>query len=387
MPKITFELRLILSPTLKGQKIGIEYQDRKVVLGKMNKEIVMNLDFDPLADSIEILKVSGFKPDRYSHIKITNVHINGYQVDYFSELMSFDMKDNSYVENRHIDQVEMIDFNGSLNLETKKNIKRLQWFPMVFSRNRHGMIYRNDILTCIGKYGCFAESKDYCDHEEDYPIFDIDKFADKEYYDIVALGCSYTAGTGILKDQCWPSLLKSKGHAVLNLGVPQGGIDSILINTINVLQNQKKFKKLIILLPNITRRLARVKKHGITFNLLTGPNTQQQRSLYNNFNIYFSRDEFNDIIDKNVRRLLMRDPLRRNKKLIHRLVHKLESSGVEFKISSWADETYEILCSCVSPYNLLPKFNEEKDKDVGIDKTHPSEKIHQKWVNKIIPKL
>lgn len=384
--KIPFELRLTLVPNLKDQKIRIDYQDQTVMVDKEFKEIVMNLDFDDLVDSIEILKVSGFKPDPDSHIKITSVSINGYQIEYFRDLMSFDMKDNPYVKNRNIDQVDIIDFNGSLNLETKKHIKKFRWFPMVFSGSRHGIIYRNDILGCTSRYGCWGGHPD-CQHDEPWQLFDINKFADKENYDTVALGCSLTAGTGILKDQCWPSLLKDKGHSVLNLGLPGGGIDSVLINTINILQNQTKFKQLIILLPDMTRQLVRVRNHGMIFNFITGPYPQELKNLYGDFNIYFSRDKLNAMIEKNVKNLVMSDYTRRNKKLIHRLINRLESDRVPFKISSWANETYKILCSCVSPNNLLPKFNEEKDKAVGVDGLHPSEKIHQKWVDKIIPKL
>ena len=83
----------------------------------------------------------------------------------------------------------------------------------------------------------------------------------------------------------------------------------------------------------------------------------------------------------------MSDYDRRNRKLINRLIHRLESAGIRFKISSWADETYDILRSCVAKENLLPKFNEENDLETGYDGSHPSEKIHKNWVDKIISRL
>ena len=382
---IPFELRLTLVPHLKDQKIQIEYQDQTVIVDKVDTEIVTNLNFDDLVDSIKILQVSGFEPDPDCYINITNISINGYSIKDFHDLMSFDMKDNKYVENNIINKVTILDFNGSLSLEIKKNIQRFRWFQFVFSKNRHGMIYRNDILGCTSQHGCWGKDRG-CLHDNPWQLFDIDRFADKDHYDTVALGCSFTAGTGILKDQCWPSLLKSKGHEILNLGLPGGGIDSIFINAINIIKNGTKFDQLIILLPNMTRQLVRVPKHGMTFNFLTHPQSCEE-NLDNHFNIYFSEDEANGLIQKNVKNLAMSDYVRRNKKLIKRLIHHLESTGVQFKISSWADETYEILDSCVSPNNLLPKFNEEKDKATGVDGQHPSEKIHQKWVDKIISKL
>jgi len=382
---IPFQLRLTLVPHLKDQKIQIEYQDQTVIVDKTDTEIVTNLNFDDLVDSIKILQVSGFEPDPDCNIKITNVSINGHLIKDFHYLMSFDMKDNPYVKNESINEVAMLDFNGSLNLEIKKNIDRFQWFQFVFSKNRHSVIYRNDILGCTSQHGCWGKTEG-CRHDDPWQLFDIDRFADKEHYDTVALGCSVTAGSGILKDQCWPALLKSNGHEVLNLGIPGGGIDSVLINTINIIKNGKKFDQLIILLPNMTRRLVRVSRHSMVFNFLINPHSCEQ-NLDNHFNIYFSKDEINGLVEKNVKNLVMSDYVHRNKKLIKRLIHHLESTGVQFKISSWADETYEILDSCVSPNNLLPKFNEEQDKATGIDGLHPSEKIHQKWVNDIIPML
>ena len=381
---IPFELRLTLVPHLKDKKIQIDYQDQTVIVDKVDTEIVVNLNFDDLVDSIKILQVSGFEPDPDCNIEITDVSINGYAVKNFYDLMTFDMKDNPYVENESINQVAMLDFNGTLNLEIKKNIKRFRWFQFVFSKNRHGMIYKNDILGCTSQHGCWGKNGG-CHHDDPWQLFDLDRFADKDHYDTVALGCSLTAGTGILKDQCWPSLLKSKGHEVLNLGLPGGGIDSIFINTINIIKSGTKFDQLIILLPNMTRQLVRVPKHGMTFNFFTNP--QSREDLGNHFNIYFSKDELNALVEKHMKNLVMSDYVRRNKKLIYRLIHYLESTGVQFKISSWSDETYEILDSFVSPGNLLPKFNEGKDEATGIDGSHPSEKIHQKWVNDIISML
>jgi len=378
---IPFELRLTLVPYLKDQKIQIEYQDQTIIVDKVDTEIVANLNFNDLVDSIKILQVSGLEPDPDCNIKITNVSINGHSIKDFYHLMSFDMKDNPYVKNESINEVAMLDFNGSLNLEIKKNIDRFQWFQFVFSKNRHSVIYRNDILGCTSQHGCWGKGEG-CHHDDPWQLFDIDRFADKDHYDTVALGCSFTAGTGILKNQCWPSLLKLNGHEVLNLGIPGGGIDSILLNTINIIKNGTKFDQLIILLPNMTRRLVRVPKHGMIFNFLTTPQSCEENSD-NHFNIYFSKDEINGLVEKNVKTLAMSNYVRRNKKLIKRLIHHLESTGVKFKISSWADETYEILDSCVSPEHLLPKFNEEQDKATGIDGKHPSEKIHQKWVNDI----
>ena len=380
---IPFELRLTLVPHLKDQKIRIDYQDQMVIVDKVDTEIVVNLNFEDLVDSIKILQVSGFEPDPDCNIKITNVSINGYSVKDFYHLMSFDMKDNPYMKNESINQVAMLDFNGSLNLEIKKNIKRFRWSQFVFSKNRHGMIYRNSILGCTSEHGCCPAKE--CHHDDPWQLFDIDKFADKDHYDTVALGCSITAGTGILKDQCWPSLLKSNGHKVLNLGIPGGGIDSIFINTINIIKNGTKFDQLIILLPSMARQLVRVPRHGMTFNFLTTPQSGETNPD-NHFNIYFSKEEIHDLVKKHTKNIVMSDYVSRNKKLIKRLISCLESAEVRFKISSWADETYEVLNSCVAPNNLLPKFNEKKDKSTGID-GHPSEKIHQKWVYAITSML
>ena len=89
------------------------------------------------------------------------------------------------------------------------------------------------------------------------------------------------------------------------------------------------------------------------------------------------------MIQKGVRRLVMADVYRRNERIVKRLISFLGKNSVDFYISSWDDDTYDLLKSCVTEPNLLPKFNEGKDASKGIDGWHPSEKIHKRWIDNI----
>ena len=74
---------------------------------------------------------------------------------------------------------------------------------------------------------------------------------------------------------------------------------------------------------------------------------------------------------------------KKNENIIRRLLSFLNKNSVNFYISSWNNDTYDILKSLVKEKNLLPKFNEEGDKSVGIDGSHPAENIHKKWIETI----
>ena len=90
-----------------------------------------------------------------------------------------------------------------------------------------------------------------------------------------------------------------------------------------------------------------------------------------------------EILDKEVRKLVLSDFNKRDRRIISRLISYLESKDVDFSISSWSNEVYDVLKSCTDKNNLLPKFNEENDRSTGEDGSHPAEHIHEKWVRSI----
>ena len=374
---IPFKIIISLKADLHDSKVKIYHGDLIESLeGTQEIDLEIDLCFNSDDKEIKLLEVSGFSADPLPNIKIEKILINGYDVKQFRDLLSFDMKDNQYVKNQSISGTELIDFNGVLYIDTEMHSDRMRWFPMTCSKERSDIIYNNSILNCQSSYGCFGGFD--CTHDPLWQTFELDHGD----HDIVALGCSFTAGTGIMKEKSWPSLLAGGGkRSVLNLGVPGAGCDSVLVNLKNILEKKINFNKIIILLPDMGRRLLRFKKNGLYFNFTLVPNMKFDDQPH--FNIFFDKDEHQEIIKKAHRKMILANTTRRDTRIVHRIVSCLEAAGVDFFISSWSDGVYEVLKSCTNNKNLLPKFNEENDRSIGIDGVHPAEHIHEKWARSI----
>jgi hypothetical protein len=383
MQDISFTLKLLLQPNLKDNKIRLDFENENILLENNNKkEIVFNLTFNKETKNIPLITFSQFKADPLPSIKIKKLFINGYEVRELYKFFSFDMKDNLYVENKNILETELIDFNGVLNLEIQKNIDQFLWFPYTFSTERNSMVLRNSILGCQSEYGCFGPELG-CVHKDPWQRFNFDKYVDKDYYDYIALGCSVTAGSGILKKLSWPSLLEDGGEKnVLNLGVPGGGCDAVLLNVKEIIKKKVNFKKIVILLPGKGRQVFNIRKNGYFFNLILGHSSPVEIIPEGKFNIYFDKEELEEIVRINKRKLVL-NSYKRDDKIIKRLIRYLNENNIDFYISSYKVNSYRTLESCVEGKNLLPMFNKEDNQSKGKDGVHPSEKIHEKWVNSI----
>ena len=375
---IPFKVTVFLRADL-ANKIRIDHGQGYTIIGNNDhRRITIDLSYNGQI-KIPFLKVSGFKADPTSHVKIEKFEINGYPVRDFNSLLSFDMKDNAYVEQTKIQGTDMIDFNGSLNIEPKLK-DRLVWFPYSYSTNRNHMMYLNSILNCQSEYGCYAEGT--CLHDPPYKLFDPEGCRSDTPYDFVTLGCSFTSGTGIKKSLAWPSLLAENGKEVLNLGIPGVGNDAILLNAKQIKKRKIKFRKMIILLPDDVRRLFRVKKHGLFFGLQLATGGVPKLSQ-GEFNIFFQKAEYDKIMEAKHREMILKNNPKRDDRIIKRLISFLESNDIDFYISSWSSDTYATLKRHTQEKNLLPMFNEEQDRAKGKDGSHPAEHIHKKWVNSI----
>jgi len=376
---IPFKMCITLVGDLGDRRVKICHGDSIDYLkGTQRIDIDLNPCFKTNEKEIKLLEFSGFMADPRPYIKIEKISINGYDAGNFKHLLSFDMRDNLYVENTRISVVDMISFNGALIIDSEINRDRLTWFPMTYSKERSGIVYSNTIMNCQSPYGCFKDLG--CTH---YPEWKRFEFQPRHVYDLVALGCSFTAGTGILKEKTWPALLAEGDQPnVLNLGFPGAGCDSILAN-LKTIRKKVKFKKIVILLPTTNRKLLRIKKHGLNFNICLSHDTEFDGDAPP-FDLFFDKNQHREIVKKAHQRFVLGNPHRRDQKIVRRIVSYLQSSGLDFFISSWCDVVYDILLSsCTNRQNLLPKFNNDNDPATGRDGGHPAEHIHEKWVKSI----
>ena len=72
--------------------------------------------------------------------------------------------------------------------------------------------------------------------------------------DILAIGCSVTAGLGLPHDMTWPHLVARESKQTVNvIGIPGAGAEQILHNALLHMQKFGKPKKIMALIPNLQR--------------------------------------------------------------------------------------------------------------------------------------
>lgn len=372
---IFFDIELRLEADLEDD-VTLNYENKQIVLAnKKTLSIKMRGDYSESKDDCTLVKFTGIKSETSSQISIKELIINGYKVHDFKTLLSYQITDSTSGENKKIDLPDVITFNGILSLETTKNKDRMTWFPFTYSKQRTGVVYKNGILNCLSRYGCFGGSD--CRHHPPWQKF----IFKRKSYDMVAMGCSITAGTGIEKDRTWPRLLdKTFGTQTLNLGVPGSGTDQILNNVKYLIEQDIQFKKLIILFPVFGRRLYRIRRHDMNFNMIDVRDIPDM-------NIFFQKDELDQYFKERSRDRVTRYNPRRDQLIIRRIINILESNGIDYHVSSWSRDTFGFLEQVVDQKNLLPMFNKEQDSAVGIDGSHPAEAIHEKWAKSIETQL
>jgi len=121
-------------------------------------------------------------------------------------------------------------------------------------------------------------------------------------------------------------------------------------------------------------------RHGFYFNFISRKNID---IFAKHFNIFFDKNELEEIIKSKHRKLTLDFNPKRNVMIIKRLIRLLESTKTDYYISSWSDEVYDIVRDITPSHRLLPMFNEDQDELKGKDREHPAESIHEKWVKSI----
>lgn len=382
---IPIKLKLHLKADLNDSQIKIIHGGKVTSLtGTERKSLELNINYDGEHD-LEICEFQGFGTSPDTSIAIERLEINGYEVNDFYSMLYFGMTNNLFVENKRIRGIDNVCFNGKLGIDSSdKSRDRMVWFPWTYSHNRNDMVWSNETLNCQSHIGCYGSAD--CLHDPPYKIFDSKKIRGDDY-DFVALGCSYTAGTGIDKRLAWPSVLEDRRKIkILNLGVPGGGFDTVLINLKWLVRNKIQFKKVVILLPAPGRRVSIVRRHDLYFHLVTC-GTEVSDIGDGKFCIFFQKDELTSLWHRCHRKMVIGSDSSRDEKILRRMARFLESNNLDFKIGSWSTPTDWLLRSHFRSQNVLPMFNPTGIHDKGADGQHPAEHIHQKWVDLIENKI
>lgn len=174
---------------------------------------------------------------------------------------------------------------------------------------------------------------------------------------IGAFGCSYTFGDGLSLEETWPYLLeKRKKIKVLNFGTSGAGIDSIYMNIV-CSSKEYCFDKIIILLPGLSRKLARLFYNHNWFRWVVSPSTGPLgwdllpspigESLNLDKNIFYKKGE------SVVKSIVCDTEQKYSKIIIRKIIDFCEKTYQNYVISSWSVETLEYLKKTYKDKNIV----------------------------------
>tara|TARA_B100000424_G_C22874214_1_gene465490 strand:+ start:230 stop:1009 length:780 start_codon:yes stop_codon:yes gene_type:complete len=250
---------------------------------------------------------------------------------------------------------------------------RVRWFPYSYSTKKSDLIYMNQILNCQDEYGCGTKST--CEHDPKWKMFDFEQYFTKDSYDFLTMGCSVSYGTEIKKSETWRHNLNN----TIDLSIPGIGIDGIWHNLKYLLsQNKIKFKKIIILLPDLRRRTFKIHKDKHWFSFITTESSIETPHA----NFAFRPEEMKKLNDRHTRFLMLHGE-RYGKMVLKRLINWInQNQFAGLFISSWDDDVFAMLKDgIIKKETVLDKFQSRYKKDHKIK--HPSPEAHHKWLRDI----
>ena len=276
----------------------------------------------------------------------------------------FEMRGNPYVTNETIAERNIV-FNG--DLVSSINLEKVLWFPWHYSHDKMGFVYGNNQTACDNDDGCYAgEQKEHLDIWSNLPFQGIDMGK----VDKVALGCSVTHGTGVSKSRAWPTLL---GFA--NMGVPAAGIDAIYHNLETLLGQGASPEQVIIVFPNLERRLATFHQDGLYFRIPVSATQNHSMDIMKKNYFWSGQDRTESLLDDTLREIVADTENSYSKVYLE----KISKLPLKISVSSWSRETYSILPNYFD--HVLPFF--EILDDANDHPPHPGPLSHQKWAENV----
>ena len=319
-----------------------------------NTVITSFSDLPPgIKDGIEIVS---FKADGRELLDIQHLNLEDFCV--------FHMKNNPYVSNETIAERNIV-FNG--DLVCSLNLEKILWFPFHYSDAPTGFIYSNNHAACDNDDGCYhGEPKEHRDFWSNLPFHGIDLTNSTK----VALGCSVTYGNGVSKSYIWPTLLEYD-----NLGVTGAGVDAIYYNIKTLLEKGAVPEQVIIMFPNLERRLATFQKDYLYFRLPILPTQILPMDIMKKNYFWADQHRLASLGDATLREIVADTENLYSKGFMS----KIAGLPISISVSSWSRETYEILPDYFE--RVLPFF--EKLDDANDNPPHPGPTSHRKWAEKV----
>lgn len=320
----SLKLRLKFHTSYKTHPIVIKYK------GSAVDEIDLHIDH---TEQKEEISFEGFSPDDARQEVSCTLEYDDREVD-IQSIASLQMQNNQYVENTVIENCKDVHFNGRLDI-----IFSTQWF-------KHNILSGANI-------------------NKDYVHWDQISFTDHEVF---CVGDSFTFGDGVARNETWPSLLNRNAF---NFG--SGGLshDGCVKNVKYILQNSKRVKQIICLLPSPTRKL-------FEFEFL-GSRGSLPISLISDYTL---PKEFTDEID-DIKEFILKGQIDDDWiKACTDIIDLCITHKVECWLSTWDHDMYEH----IPKKHRLPAFPDLKTfKERASDNSHPHRKHYELFVKNIKP--
>jgi hypothetical protein len=377
------KIEVLLSSVLKKKPIRIIYLNKVLVVDKdIDYSISLEVDYK-MQNKIELFCIKNIVEGSNQQISVRGILINDMLLKNWRNFCQFDLEGNRYVVDSIKQGCYELCFNGRLYLNIDAARDQFLWFPYYYSGLRSDFVYENRVLDCGAQFHCFSPCGDVLNttHKNLYINSPYDPaYAVGSSYDYGCFGCSITAGRALVRGQEWPALLK-KSNSVINLAISGLGADGIFLNLTRALDSFD-IKKIIILLPSLSRRLLRVDVDGNHFRIPVGINSVSpiDRDACVWFHPAWLQNQISIIKDR-----ILSDCLNRySKKIIFRMFDYLRERGSTFWFSSWSPQTYDFLSTLIPDKHLLPIFRTDTG---ALDGLHSSPEMHLRWVSSIHPRI
>lgn len=345
-------------------KIESHIDHGTIIIGGITHQLekkTYEYEFSSEGSTQRIVSLSNLKPGLDRAVEISGLEIDSFSPPDPKHFLSFQMINNRYVDNRVINETNLV-FNGDLSLEI--HLDRLLYFPHYYSKKELDFVNSNNHLTCTGPEGCWDGEESV--HNDLFPNLPYDPSIRPSAGDDFALGCSFTYGTAMDRSKCWPSLIGYK-----NFGLAGCGIDAIFYNATQLIEIFKP-KKIMIVFPNLERRLLEFKSKGHHFRI---PNSMYGLGeLYQQDHYWIDSKELKALEQEN-QKLIIED---KDNVYSKSFLEKISKLPCDIGVSSWSPETYETLPKYFK--NILPFFEKI---DLALDGRHPGVGSHKNWVEEI----
>jgi hypothetical protein len=316
-------------------------------------------------DVIKVFSVKGFQQAKDQSIEVTALKLNGRPYQDFYDFCTFD------ANGELMERQNVICFDGDFYMDCSDR-DRTKFFSLYYSSKPDDFVYWNQFIDCVDDFGCIPNEQPHTNTWSNVP-YNLNEAVKGQHIDVACFGCSVTHGTAISKKKRWSSLLDN-GLKVVNFGLSAGGIDSIFSNIKHGL-TEFQIKSVIMLLPNMERRIMRLHNNGNHYRIPVTVNTDLDAIWPN---IWFKD---NDLIDsiKRTQDTIMEDKENLySKRIIIDMVQHLEDRRVPYLVSSWDESCYEFICDNIGDDRIMTYFEKV---DVGVDGKHHGPLSHEQWID------